>query len=119
MSRQTQHSVKREARGPTLDAAQQHVLWIYHQIQEWRGDCPLDSLKWGWQLTKQGIMPIEMTKKVAPRELLKIVKYGCKIDCARKSGTSRQEGVVFTNIYWGCRRVSFMNCETRSDTDPR
>ena len=39
-----QHSVKVEARGPTSDVSQQHVLWIYHQIQEWRGDYPLDPL---------------------------------------------------------------------------
>ena len=46
MSRQTQHSIKLEALGPTLDAARQHVLRIYHQIQEWRGDNVLDLLKW-------------------------------------------------------------------------
>ena len=51
MSRQIQHSVKVEAHGPTSDPAQQHVLWIYHQIQEWRGDYALDPLKWDWQLT--------------------------------------------------------------------
>ena len=80
MSRQIQYFVKVEARGPTSDATQQHVLWIYRQIQEWRGDYALDPLKWGWQLTKQEIMLINMTKQVAPP--LKIVKYGCKTDCA-------------------------------------
>ena len=34
VSGQTQHSVKVEALEPTSDAAQQHVLWIFHQIQE-------------------------------------------------------------------------------------
>ena len=75
--------MKVEAHGPNSDAVQQHVLWIYHQIQEWREDYALDPLKWDWQLTKQGIMPIEMTKQVAPPELSQIVKYGCKTDCAR------------------------------------
>ena len=51
MSRQIQHSVKVEAHGPTSDPAQQHVLWTYHQIQEWRRDYALDPLKWDWQLT--------------------------------------------------------------------
>ena len=45
MSGKTEHSVKVEARGPTLDAVQQRMLWIYHQIQEWRGDYALGSLK--------------------------------------------------------------------------
>ena len=84
MSRQTQHSVKVQARGPTSDAAQQHVLWIHHQIQEWRSDYALDPLKWCWQLAKQKIILIEIVKQVAPPELLKIVKYRCKIGCALK-----------------------------------
>ena len=87
MSGQTQYSVKVEARGPTSDAAHQHEHWIYHQIQEWRGDYALDPLKCGSQLTKRGIIPIEMTKQVTPPKLLKIVKYSCKIDWARKNCT--------------------------------
>ena len=106
MSGQTQHSVKVEARGPISGAVQQHVFWIYHQIQEWRGDYVLDPLKWDWQLTKQGIMPIEITKQVAPPELLKIVRYGCKTDCARKNCTCRHCGVFCTNICSDWRAVS-------------
>ena len=87
ISGQTQYSVKVEVRGPTSDAAHQHVHWIYHQIQEWRGDYALDPLKCGSQLTKRGIISIEMTKQVAPPKLLKIVKYGCKIDWVRKNCT--------------------------------
>ena len=75
--------MKVEAHGSNSYAVQQHVLWIYHQIQEWREDYALDPLKSDWQLIKQGIMPIEMTKQVAPPELSQIVKYGCKTDCAR------------------------------------
>ena len=71
-----------EVCGPPSDAAHQHVLQIYHQIQKWRGVYVLDPLKWGWQLTKQGIMPSEMTQQAAPPKLLKIVKYGCKAACA-------------------------------------
>ena len=77
-------SVKVEALGPTSDVAQHHVLRIYYQIHECRGDNALDPLKWDWQLTKRGIMPIEITKEVAPPELLKIVKCGCKTDCTHK-----------------------------------
>ena len=51
-------------------------------------------------------MPTEMTKPIAPLELLKIVKCGCKTDCTRKSCSCRQYGVVCTNICSGCRGVS-------------
>ena len=39
----------------------------------------MDPLKWGCQLTKQGIIPIEITKQVAPLELLKIVRYNMAV----------------------------------------
>ena len=78
ISGQARHFATVEVVGPTSDAAQHYVFWIYDQIQEWRGDNALDPLKWGWQLTNRGIMPIEMTKQVVPSELLKIVKCDCR-----------------------------------------
>ena len=65
---------------------------------ERREDYAMDFLNWGWQLTKQGTMSMEMTKQVAPPELLKVFKYRCKVDCARENCTCRQYGVVCTNI---------------------
>ena len=115
---QTCQCVKVGALGPTSDAAQQHVLRIYHQIQEWRGENVLDPLNWGWQLTQRGVMPIEMTKQVAPPELLKIVKCGCKTDSSRKNCTCRQYGVVCTTICLGCGGVSCMTCEAINDAEP-
>ena len=117
ISSQTSYSINVEALGPTSDDARQHVLLIYHQMQEWRGDNVLDSLNWGWQLTKRGIIPIEMTKQVSPPELLKTVKCVCKTDCTRKSCTCRQYGVVSTNIFSGCMGMSCMICEPLNDTD--
>ena len=117
MSGQTRHSLKAEALGPFSDAAQQRVLQIYYYIQDWRGDSTLDPWKWGWQLTKRGIMPIEMNKQVAPPELLKIVKCGCKTDSLRKNCTLRQYGDVCTNIYLGCTGVPRKNCKPINDTD--
>ena len=114
----TRQAVEAEALGPTSDAAQQHVLRMYYQVQEWRGDNVLDPLSWGWQMTKQGMMPIEMTKPIAPPELLKIIKCGCKTDCTRKNCSCRQYGVVCTNICSGCRGVSCLNCEPINDTEP-
>ena len=110
MPEHTRNSIKVEALGPTSDAAQQHVLQIYHQIQEWGRGNALDPLKWGWQLTKLEIMSIKMTKQVAPTEPLKIVKCGYKTDCLQKICTCRQYGVVCTNISLGYRGVSRMNC---------
>ena len=111
------HSVKVEACGPTSDAAHQHVLRIYHQTQEWRGEYGMDPLKWHCQLTRRRIMPIEMTEQVAPPELLKIIKYGFKTYYKRKNCTFRQYGDVYTNICASCKGLSCMNCEPINDTN--
>ena len=59
ISGSTRQAVKAEALDPTSDAAQQHILRMYHQVQEWRGDTVLDPLSWGWKITEQRMMPIE------------------------------------------------------------
>ena len=59
-----------------------------------------------------------MTKQVAPPELLRIAKYGCKTDCAQKNCKFRQYGVVCTNICSSCKGVYCMNCKPINDTDP-
>ena len=66
--RPTRNAVKPETLGPTTDAAQQHILCIYHQIHTWQGDCNLLVEEWGWKLTNRGIMPVKMMKKIAPPE---------------------------------------------------
>ena len=82
------------------------MLWIYHQIQEWKGEYVLDPFKWGWQLTKRGVIPIEMIIQAVPPELLKIVKHGFKTDCTRKNCICRQYGyrqnVTFAPVAGEC-----------------
>ena len=74
-----------------------------------KGNVDLDTLDWIWKMTKQGLMPIEMTKKLAPTDLLKIVKCGCQTDCPRRNCTCRQYGVECTDLCLGCRGVSCLN----------
>ena len=87
LSGPSRQAVKAENLGPTTDAAQQHIIRIYFQVQSWKGNVDLDPLDWGWKMTKQGLMPIEMTKQIAPTDLLKIVKCGCQTDCSRRNCT--------------------------------
>ena len=85
---------------------------------EWIGNSSFEAVDWGWRLTSRGMMmPIEMTKEIAPAELLKIIKCGCKTDCSRKNCTCKQYGVICTNMCTGCRGVSCLNCEEISYSD--
>ena len=111
------HSVKVQAFGTTSEAAQHYVLWIYHQIQERRGDNALDLIKWGWQLTNSGILPIEITKQVATPELLNTVKYGIKKIVYEKTANVDIMGLFTLTFSWVAGGSS-MNYELAKDTDP-
>ena len=71
-------------------AAQQQVLWIYHQIQEWRGDYELNPLK----SDKTRNNANRNDKQVAPPELLKTVKYDSKRDCAAHGKTAHADNMA-------------------------
>ena len=118
ISGHTLQAIKPESLSPTTNAAQQHILRIHCQISEWKGNSSYEPLDWGWRLTSGGkLMPIEMTKLIAPVELLKIVKCGCKTDCSRKNCICKQYGVKCTNMCTVCRDDSCMNCEEISNSD--
>ena len=71
LASQTKTAVEPENLGPTTDAAHQHILRMYRQIEEWKGN-HLNEEKYGFKRTPRGFMPVEMTKKIVPPELLKI-----------------------------------------------
>ena len=52
----TTTAVEPESLGPTTDAAQQHLLRIYRQIEEWKGN-RLDEESYGFRRTPRGFMP--------------------------------------------------------------
>ena len=101
----------------TTNAAQQHILRVYFQVEVWKGESDLNALDWGWKMTHRGVMPIEMTKKIAPDELLKIIKCGCKTDCSHTNCTCKEFRVPCTNLCTSCRGVSCLNCGQISITD--
>ena len=49
----------------TLEAARQHCLRASLQVQMWLGN-QKNSLLWGWQTTKYGLVPVTTIKEPAP-----------------------------------------------------
>ena len=50
---------------PTLEAARQHCLRAYLQVQMWLGN-QMNPLSWGWQTTKYGLAAVTTIKEPAP-----------------------------------------------------
>ena len=100
-----------EMLGPTSDAGMLHMLRAYYQLQEWKGNEPLDLEYWGWKKTEKYILPVPMTKAPAPANLLKIIRCGCKTGCKTGQCTCKKMGVKCTSICSGCNGVSCFNAE--------
>ena len=63
-----------EMLGPTSDAACQHILHVYHQVQVWKGKNDLVLNEWGWKVTNDLVLPVAMTKPPRPANLLKVIR---------------------------------------------
>ena len=93
---------------PTSDAASQHSLRVYHQVQAWRGnDLPPQNM--GWNKTSTGFKPIAMTKSAAPEALLRIIRCNCSGKCDTKRCTCRKNGLRCTSACGQCKGLTCEN----------
>ena len=65
----------------------------------------------GMEKSKGKMMPLEMSKPIAPPQLLKVIRRICKTDCSRRQCTCKQYGINFTKMCSECRGVSCLNQE--------
>ena len=76
--------IKPEALPATKDAAAQHSLRAYLQIQDWMllKSMSLDSSDYGWTLGVHGYEPVPTLDPMAPDELLRFTSCNCNGDCS-------------------------------------
>lgn len=94
---------------PTEEAARQHSLRTYLQVQAWKSN-PLDPLQWGWKISKPGLQPIPTTKEAAPEELLKTICCACSKGY-HGGRTCRKNGMKCTTICKFCKGHSCTNSQ--------
>lgn len=61
---------------PTSDAANQHILRVYHQIQQWLG-VDLEPEGYGWTHKDQRYEPMYRTKEICPKSIQKTLRCSC------------------------------------------
>ena len=74
---------------PTSLSAANHSLRTYHQVQEWLGK-NLDPLKYGWEEYGGKLTPKTMDRDIAPQNVIKILKCGCKTNCGSNKCSCRR-----------------------------
>ncbi|XP_031358187.1 uncharacterized protein LOC116181887 [Photinus pyralis] len=94
---------------PTKDAAVQHVLRVYYQVQEWIG-CKLNPLAYGWQRDREGhLVPTSATKEIAPPDILKMVFCNCKEASCGKSCSCKKLGLRCSSKCGQCLGIDCCN----------
>jgi len=96
---------------PTSNAARQHVLRVYHQIQTWLGN-KLPVEEWGWEYQETNkLRPVPMTNPPAPDELLLLISCNCKTPCVNAC-SCRRVGFDCTSMCGTCNGVYCTNIST-------
>lgn len=102
---------------PTSDAAEQHFFRVYYQIQLWLSK-KLSPEKWGWKEENGILVPIKMTQKAAPSEILNMIFCSCKTGCKINSNCScRKAGLSCTNACGHCQTGNCTNCQNLRISD--
>jgi hypothetical protein len=99
---------------PPTAAAKDHSLRVYHQVQEWKGEAeaePLNPEDWGWKLKGGHLMPILTDLPPAPKELLEMIRCGCKTGCITAKCTCRKHGLECTSLCGECRGTACTNAQ--------
>ena len=94
---------------PTSAAAAFHSFRVYYQVQCWNGRSDLDPLQWGWKDKKGKLLPVYSSKDVAPPNLLKLIRCGCKGDCSKRTCTCLRHNLKCSTMCAECKGISCLN----------
>lgn len=106
---------------PTSEAAHEHLLRVYLQVQTWLGN-KLDATAWGWKMehlkenggSRKTLTPVLSSKPFAPDDLLHLVSCSCKTSCANYCGC-RKVGLNCSAMCEHCNGLSCDNCPAFDD----
>ena len=95
---------------PTKAACYQHSMRVFLQVQAWMAlETQLFvSTDWGWELKDdQMFRAVYMDKPLAPEDLLKIIRCGCKGDCNTNRCVCRKNGLMCSDV---CKEGRGLSC---------
>lgn len=102
-------TVKLASLPPTANAAMDHIKRVYLQMQSWM-DNKLPPENWGWKKNNENLlMPVTMTQRPAPDNLLEMIFCGCKTGCGAAWGC-RKAGLFCTIACAVCSGQDCTNC---------
>jgi hypothetical protein len=102
---------------PTSEAAYQHLLRVYLQVQWWL-DNPLQPTEWGWRheysAITSSLRPVPNTSVFVPDDLLRLVSCKCKTPCRPYCGC-RKSGMNCSPMCEHCNGLSCLNASSYNE----
>jgi len=105
------NSFKLDNLPPTEEAAKQHCLRVYLQVQAWAGN-KLDATQYGWKLSKNGLLPVYTTGHLIPEEVLKKITCRCESGCKTTACGCKKHGLKCTRL---CAKCYGESCDNIDD----
>ncbi|KAF4531641.1 hypothetical protein B566_EDAN006572 [Ephemera danica] len=101
---------------PTSDAAAQHSLRVYLQVQQWLGR-ELEPIEYGWKKSGSSLVPVIMLEPAAPDQLLHLITCNCASDCSSGRCSCKKSGLFCTAMCGQCRGIDCFNNAGDDDSD--
>lgn len=92
---------------PTSQAAAQHSLRVFYQIQLWLGN-KKNPEEWGWKKVNGSLQPVTTLLEPAPESILQLISCNCKTDCSSRCGC-RKAGLRCSEICGHCQGMQCLN----------
>jgi len=71
----------------------------------WKGTADLCPLQFGWEKFEGKLLPIQMDRHVAPKELLEVIRCHCKMGCETMCCSCGKAGLGCSTAWGECRGV--------------
>ena len=89
---------------PTHSACKYHSLRVYFQILEWKSKSESVNVEeYGWMLRKGVLEPVKTDQDPAPKNILTMIRCGCKSGCKTSQCTCRKLGLECSLVCKNCR----------------
>lgn len=104
---------------PTSQAANQHSLRVYYQIQKWLfPENSKPACNYGWHMTSSGLLPVTLPRNVKPLpdSLIKSIACSCKSSgskCKTRACSCKKLGLKCTVACKYCEGLNCFNCEDK------
>ena len=104
-----------ESLPPTSEALKQHILRVYHSVQQFMGNY-LEPTNWGWVKKNGTLYPFPTDKPIAPNKLLEMISCGCKSGC-NKNCSCKKVSLHCSNMCKECHGRTCSNVPKEMDEE--